>query len=372
MILEPEIAPSAAVQPVADPQLRIVYRTSAGELHLDFSSARLAEAIADRKGITWVDIEDLNGNSTAQAEVLLRDVFGFHPLAIEDALQERHIPKIDDWGEYVYLVFHGTSIDPQDDGLCLHELDVFLGLNYVVTYHTEPLTFLEQDRLSIEKDPRDRLQHGADHLLFRFLERAVDQSLTAIEYLDDRVDDIQNLVIQNPRSEELQTIFRLKRAAIRLNKIFGPQREVLNRLARDPYQPVQPRHRVYFRDVYDHVVRIHDISESLRDLIAGTLETYLSVMSNRTNDIMKTLTLVTVMFMPMSFLVGFFGMNFFGETLAFQTPMPKAWLFFGTLVDHVRLTALDVELRAAAEVVLRGLGRESAGPARATGTRVHS
>ncbi len=88
---------------------------------------------------------------------------------------------------------------------------------------------------------------------------------------------------------------------------------------------------MYFRDVYDHVVRIHDISESLRDLIAGTLETYLSVMSNRTNDIMKTLTLVTVMFMPMSFLVGFFGMNFFGETLAFQSPLPKQLFFFGSL-----------------------------------------
>ena len=153
-----------------------------------------------------------------------------------------------------------------------------------------------------------------------------------IEYLDDRVDSIQNQVIENPRSRTLQTIFRVKRAAIRLHKIFGPQREVLNRLARDPYQPIQAKHRVYFRDVYDHVTRIHDISESLRDLIAGTLETYLSVMSNRTNDIMKTLTLVTVMFMPMSFLVGFFGMNFFGETLAFQTPLPKAVLFVGSLL----------------------------------------
>jgi magnesium transporter len=176
------------------------------------------------------------------------------------------------------------------------------------------------------------MQHGPDHLLFRFLERAVDQSLEVIEELDDRVDAIQNQVIENPRPETLQSIFRIKRAAIRLHKIFGPQREVLNRLARDPYKPVRPDHRVYFRDVYDHVVRIHDISESLRDLIAGTLETYLSVMSNRTNDIMKTLTLVTVMFMPMSFLVGFFGMNFFGETLAFQTPLPKRFLFVASLL----------------------------------------
>jgi magnesium transporter len=247
---------------------------------------------------------------------------------------------VDDWGDYLYMVFHGSSIDPQDDSLCLHELDVFLGPNYLVTYHTEPLSFLDQDRQAIEKDPRDRMRQGPDHLLFRILERAVDQALLAIEFLDDRVDEIQNQVIENPRPQELQAIFRIKRAAIRLHKIFGPQREVLNRLARDPYRPIQEKHRVYFRDLYDHIVRIHDISESLRDLIAGTLETYLSVMSNRTNDIMKTLTMVTVMFMPMSFLVGFFGMNFFGETLAFTTPLPKGLLFVSSLLAMCVLQAL--------------------------------
>jgi magnesium transporter len=314
--------------PAIKPDLRILYRDGSGAMHLDWPSAELEQAVRDPKGTLWLDMEKPEGCPIEQAEGLLRTVFGFHPLAVEDALQESHIPKVDDWGDYLYLVFHGTSVDPLTDALRLHELDVFLGQNYLVTYHTEPLSFLDQDRQAIERDPRDRMQHGPDHLLYRLLERAVDQSLEAIELLDDRVDTIQNQVIQNPRPETLQAIFRIKRAAIRLHKVFGPQREVLNRLARDPYQAIQPKHRVYFRDVYDHVVRIHDISESLRDLIAGTLETYLSVMSNRTNDIMKTLTLVTVMFMPMSFLVGFFGMNFFGESLTFQTPLPKAFMFF--------------------------------------------
>ena len=330
-ISEPDASASAAAAS-AGMKLRVVYRDGAGEIHLDWPRERIAQAIADRQGTLWVDIENAESASTREAETLLREDFGFHALAVEDAIDESHIPKIDDWGEYIYLVFHGTSIDPRTDVLRLHELDIFLGLNYVVTYHTEPLSFLDQDRKSIERDPRDRLQHGADHLLVRFLERAVDQSLETIEHLDDRVDTVQNQVIADPRPKTLETIFRLKRSAVRLQKIFSPQREVLNRLARDPYKPIQAEHRVYFRDVYDHVVRIHDISESLRDLIAGTLETYLSVMSNRTNDIMKTLTMVTVMFMPMSFLVGFFGMNFFGETLAFQSPLPKRLLFFGSLL----------------------------------------
>jgi magnesium transporter len=313
-------------------RLRIIFRDGSGAIHLDWPGIRLREAIDDHKGTLWVDLENPDESSVEQAEAVLRTTFGFHPLAVEDALQESHIPKIDDWGEYIYLVFHGTSLDSADDELKLHELDIFLGPNFLVTYHAGPLSFLDQDRRAIERDPRDRMQQGPDHLLFRFLERAVDQSLEVIEELDDRVDAIQNQVIENPRSETLQSIFRIKRAAIRLHKIFGPQREVLNRLARDPYRPVRPEHQVYFRDVYDHVVRIHDISESLRDLIAGTLETYLSVMSNRTNDIMKTLTLVTVMFMPMSFVVGFFGTNFFGETLAFQTPLPKTFLFVASLL----------------------------------------
>ncbi len=315
--------------------IRAVYRDGTGAIQLDWPVDRIAEAVADGQGTLWVDILNPDSASSTAAADLLRDVFAFHPLAVEDAIEESNIPKIDDWGDYVYIVFHGTAIDPGSDELLLQELDIFLGANYVVTYHTEPLEFLEQDRASIDRDPRDRLQHGADHLLVRFLERAVDQALVTIEHLDDRLDTIQNEVIADPRPRSLETIFRLKRCAIRLQKIFNPQREVLNRLARDPYKPVQPAHRVYFRDVYDHVVRMHDICESLRDLIAGTLETYLSVMSNRTNDIMKTLTMVTVMFMPMSFLVGFFGMNFFGETLAFQSPLPKQWLFFGSLLIMV-------------------------------------
>jgi magnesium transporter len=222
-------------------------------------------------------------------------------------------------------------MERRGEGLRLHELDVFLGPNFLLTYHIEPLEFLGRERASILRDPRDRLRHGADHLLARFLECAVDESLRTIEQLDDRLDLIQNRVLDNPSPAALRTIFRVKRTAIRLHKIFGPQREVLNKLARDPFESVRAENRIYFRDVYDHVVRVHDISESLRDLIAGTLETYLSVMSNRTNDIMKTLTMVTVMFMPMTFLTGFFGMNFFGETLAFDSPIPRRALFFASV-----------------------------------------
>jgi len=328
---EPGLSSSRPIEPpTGEAVIHLSYRDGHGTFHADFPIARASEAIGDKAGLLWVDILGSDKDENRELADWLGGLFHFHPLAVEDALQESHVAKVDDWGDYLYIVFHVVSIKPEANSVELDELDIFLGPNYVITYHTEVMPILDRDRASIAREPRDRLRHGSDHLLYRFLELAIDQSLEAIQFLDDQVDEIQNAVIANPTPKSLQTIFRLKRAAIRLHKTLSPQREVLNRLARDPYQPIQTKHRVYFRDLYDHVVRIHDISESLRDLISGAIETYLSVVSNRTNDIMKTLTIVTVMFMPMSFLVGFFGMNFFGEALAFNQPMPKGLLFWGT------------------------------------------
>jgi magnesium transporter len=305
------------------------YRDGAGAFHAEWPLGQIDEAINDEKGLLWIDIQGPDEHVGKHLENWLCTQFHFHHLAVEDALRESHIPKVDDWGDYLYIVFHVARIVPETEALELQELDVFLGKNYLITYHTAALPILDRDRESILRDPRDRMRSGPDHLLVRFLELAIDQSLKAIEDLDEQVDEIQNAVIDNATPTNLKRIFRIKRSAIQLHKILSPQREVLNRLARDPFKPIQAKHRVYFRDLYDHVVRIHDISESLRDLISGTLETYLSVVSNRTNDIMKILTIVTVMFMPMSFLVGFFGMNFFGETLAFKSELPKGLLFWG-------------------------------------------
>jgi magnesium transporter len=309
---------------------RLLYRDGSGKIHLDWNEDRLREALADREGTLWVDFQSEKGASVKQVEGWLRDIFQFHPLAVEDALQETNVPKVDDWGSYLYIVFSMPRIAAGSGGLELYELDAFLGPNFLVTYHAGRMDLLDAELESITRDPRDRMRQGPDFLLYRILERAVDQSLRVIEQLDEQVDTIQNLVVEHPSSRLIHAIFRVKRSAIRLHKTLGPQRELLNRLARDPHEPIREEHRVYFRDLYDHLVRIHDISESLRDLITGTLETYLTVVSNRTNDIMKILTMVTVMFLPMSFLASFFGMNFFGEPLALQVAPPRGLLFVAT------------------------------------------
>jgi magnesium transporter len=228
------------------------------------------------------------------------------------------------------MVFHSIDYDPEVDGLRLHELDMFLGPNYLVSHHIQPLNFVDQTQRNIERDPAKRLCHGADHVLYHLLDLCVAEYFPVIEHLDAAIDAAQDEVFGRPTPRTLKAIFHVKRSALRLFRVLSPQREVLNRLARDEYEPIRPEHRVYFRDVYDEIVRIHDITETLRDLIAGALDTYLSALANRTNDIMKTLTLVSVMFLPMSFLVGFFGMNFFSDNLAIPFGMPKLSLFVGS------------------------------------------
>jgi len=326
----------APVPPRGEPLVRVVFRDSAGAIHLDWPAGQVDRAIADAGGIVWVDIEDLESANNSHVEAMLRDVFRFHPLAVEDALKDTHVPKVDDWGGYLYLVVDTLDFDPETDDLRLHELDLFLGPNYLVTYHNEPTPVLERHRRNLEREPEHRLQHGPSHLLYRLLDDVVAEFLPAIEHLDDAIDDAQDEVFRNATTRTLQKIFQVKRSALRLHRVVTPMREVLNRLARDPYPRVNVEHRVYFRDVYDHLVRIHDIVESLRDLISGALDTYLSVVSNRTNEIMKALTIVNVMFLPMSFIAGFFGMNFFGDTLMLQSPaLPKATIFWLTVTAMI-------------------------------------
>jgi len=319
---------SSEVNPNA--QIRAIFRDGSGRLHLDWPVDQLEEAKADQDGTLWVDIYNPSWNLSQELEELLCRVFQFHPLAIEDAVKDTHVARVDDWTDYLYVAFHSIDFDPDTDTVRLHEVDLFLGKNYLISYHNEHLPVLDQLLLNIQRDPDNRLKHGAGHLLYHVLDMCVADYFPAIEHLDDAIDAAQDEVFENPNPQTLQAIFQVKRSALRLYRVLAPERELLNRLARDEYPLINAEHRVYFRDVYDHLVRIHDITESLRDLISGALDTYLSAISNRTNEIMKALTLVTVMFLPLSFLTSFFSMNFFGATLEFQSWFPKYLLFGGS------------------------------------------
>ncbi len=288
--------------------IRSLYYKPGQPIRTNIPPAEFARLIRDRKGTLWVDFI---GEPEETAEPILRG-FGFHPLAIDDALQETHTPKVDDWGDYLYLVLSILNYK-QENGMFeaeIDELDVFLGMNYVITFHDQLLTAVEDTWIACQRDIR-HVQDGADHLLYRIVDSLVMSYMPLVEQIDAQVDEIEDRVFDRPNPEILEQIFALKRLLLTMRRILLPQREVLNKLARDDYRVIDPRDRIFFRDIYDHLVRLHDLNESLRDLVSGALDTYLSVTNNRMNEIMKVLTIITTFFMPITFITGFFGMNFF-------------------------------------------------------------
>ncbi|MEJ5310336.1 MAG: magnesium/cobalt transporter CorA [Anaerolineae bacterium] len=294
--------------------IRILYFTSSGEIRTDVAPETLPALLQDTTGLLWLDLRE---ESPETCTPIMRDVFGFHPLAIDDALDESHVPKVDDWGQYLYLVLHAVSYNAEENDIDTLELDVFVGANYIVTHQDTPLKAVERVWNLCQRDER-HLKRGPAHLLYKLADEIAADYMPVVEDIDITIDEIEDQVFDNPTPGVLEQIFGLKRALLTLRRIIGPQREVLNKLGRGDYAVIPTGYNVFFRDVYDHLVRLYDIGESLRDLVGGALDTYLSVVSNRMNEVMKTLTVITTMFMPISFLAGFFGMNFFQPTFPFD------------------------------------------------------
>lgn len=295
--------------------IRMIYRDTAGRVSTVPSLQALVKILAEPGTAVWIDLDTPR---TEEAGGVLREVFKLHPLLIEDMLHDAHIPKINDYGDYLQMVLHGINFKRDLGELDTDEVDLILGPNYLITHHIEPIPAIEQLWNACMRDGRP-LSGGADHVAYQFVDVLVAGFLPAMDEMDEAIDLIEDEVFEKPTPQTLSRIFSFKRAALHLRRIIAPQREVLNRLARDSYPMIDDHDRVYFRSTYDQLVRIYDLNESLRDLASGALDTYLSVTSFRVNEVMKILTVFTALFMPISFLAGFFGMNFL--SIPFDQPL---------------------------------------------------
>ncbi|HRQ32247.1 MAG TPA: magnesium/cobalt transporter CorA [Anaerolineales bacterium] len=288
--------------------IRTLYYTPGKPIRKDIPPSEFAKLIRNRRSLLWVDFV----NEPDENSLPILQNFGFHPLSIEDALQQTHSPKLDDWGSYLYIVMNYIDLQENDNTWesKIDELDIFLGSNYIVTHHEFSIPAIEATWASCERDIRN-VQDGADHLLYKIMDFLVAGYMPTVERVDSAIDELEDHIFDKPSPQTLARLFALKRILLSMRRILLPQREVLNKLARDDYRVIDPRDRIFFRDIYDHLVRLHDLNENLRDLVSGALDTYLSVVNNRMNEIMKTLTTITVLFMPLTVLTGYFGMNFF-------------------------------------------------------------
>jgi magnesium transporter len=310
--------------------IRSTQFTGAGKQKQSLGESEIMNAIKDAGGLLWVDIEQ---EDDEKCRKLLLETFGFHPLAVEDALEERHVPKVDAWEGYIYLVLHAIQFNgSNEDPVTTLELDLFVGPNYIVTYASKPIQAVERVWQFCQRDERG-LSRGVERLLYQVCDELVADTMPVIEEIDDTIDQIEDAIFDDPGPHLLSQIFTYKRALLDLRRILTPQREVINKLARGDFSVLSQDSRVYYRDVYDHLVRLYDITEGMRDLVGGALDTYLSVVSNRMNEVMKTLTVITTLFMPIAFLTGFFGTNFFQPV----TPLP---LWTGKAAFYLFLTAM--------------------------------
>jgi magnesium transporter len=252
----------------------------------------------------WLDLTSPSREQLAK----LHELFGFHPLALEDTDHFGQRPKLDNYGDYIFLVFYGAWQSSSDEAAQLHEVHMFISGQYLVTLHRDPLPVLDQQRHELE----GRTLHSEQFLLYRVLDSLTDSFFPVLTEMDDEIDDLEAAVLQNPTDEQLQRLFGLKRQLVAMRKVVTPQRDMfarsIDQLAELP--GLQLDEQDYFRDVYDHLIRISDLIDSYRDLLSGATDLYLSTVSNRQNDVMKQLTVIATIFLPLSFITGFFGQNF--------------------------------------------------------------
>jgi magnesium transporter len=284
-----------------------VYHPGTSKVEEGFTAAQLPELLKDEQAIIWVDMPE----PTKADEDVLLNVFKFHPLTVEDCRENRHYPKVEEFPSYLYLIVHGVRADTSPDHFNTIELDAFLGSNYVITYHHDEFRSIDNVRKLIHTSPIV-CQRGAAFLLHQILDQIVDYYSPVLDDFDERIDQLEADIfgLKRPNNTILSDIMDLKRGVLRLRRISAKQREVLLRMSRGEFPLIDPQILPFFRDVHDHIVRVTDLAESYRDLISGSLEAYLSVVSNRMNEIMKVLTIFSAIMLPLTFIAGVYGMNF--------------------------------------------------------------
>jgi magnesium transporter len=280
----------------------------------DISVETLHRALRDERATFWVDMNE----PTDEEYGLLDDVFGFHPLAIEDVIAHVQRPKIESYHHtgdtckqgYFYMVIHGPDLATFKENLRTKELDMFVSQRYLVTIHEEPMKSLTEVMQRAKSDPRLVLDPGIDLLLHNILDHLVDHYEPILEYLGDELDKLEDDAADRPTRDLLTRISARKRELLTLRRVIGPQREVLSQLTRGEVPFIRESTRVYLRDVLDHLNRAVESLELYRDLVQGARDIYMSSISNNLNQIMKTLTIFSVIALPMTVITGFFGMNF--------------------------------------------------------------
>jgi magnesium transporter len=264
-------------------------------------------ALANTPGVTWLDIDGVHQNEVLES---VGAQINLHPLVVEDIHNTYQRPKVEDYEDYLYIVLKMISWGEDSKEIQAEQVSLILGPSYVLSFKEDPGDIFDPVRLRLREGKGRIRKLGADYLAYSLLDQVVDNYFLVLENLGEQIEDLEEELVTNPDASTLQTIHHLKRELIFLRKSVWPLREAISSLERGESPLFHPETLVYLRDVYDHTIQVIDTIETFRDMVSGMLDIYLSSISNRMNEVMKVLTIIATIFIPLTFIAGIYGMNF--------------------------------------------------------------
>jgi magnesium transporter len=295
--------------------IRSLVFTTQGKLHSkDIEMFLMPTLLSDTNLFLWVDLENPTPEET---KYVLEDVFHFHPLSIEDAVMVSTAPKVEEYQPkeedkfppYLFMVIHAVDYSRKDGAFATSELNFFLGKNFLVTYHEVPLRSVTSTEEQALKSTV-HIARAPDRVAYTLLDSIVDNYKPALDALSLEIAELEQEALQSPGKSTLNKILQVKKEVLHLRQIIGPQREVLARFARGEFKLIRPHMVPYYRDVYDALFQISELAQSYTDSLTGILQVYLNMSSNQTGEVVKLLTLITVITTPLMMVGTWYGMNF--------------------------------------------------------------
>jgi magnesium transporter len=277
-----------------------------------------------RPSVTWINVDGLHD---VEAITKLGECFEIHPLVLEDIVNTDQRPKMEDFEKYIFFVMKMLYIDDKTHEIQSEQISLILGQNYVISFQEKVGDVFNAVRERIRKGKGRIRKMGRDYLAYSLIDAIIDNYFIILERIGEKVENIEQDVVSNPKPDILQLIYNLKREMIYLRKSVWPLREVINGLLREESKLIKKGTHVYLRDLYDHTIQVIDTIETFRDMISGMLDIYMSSVSNKMNEVMKVLTIFAAIFIPLTFIAGIYGMNFQNmPELSIPWAYPAVWL----------------------------------------------
>jgi magnesium transporter len=274
--------------------------------------------------VTWIHVDGIQGTSTIEA---IGKHFNLHPLVLEDVVTSGQRPKLEDYGDYLFITINMLSMDEQSREVRSDELSLLFGSNFVLTLHDTAKDIFEPVRERLRKAGGRLRTYGADYLAYALLDTVVDNYFVVFERLGEHFEELQDNVVIDPSPETLSAIQHFKNELLILRKSVWPVRDIMSGMQRNESKLVTRTTELYLRDVHDHAMQMMDTIETFRDMLSGMLDIYLSSTSNRLNAVMKVLTIIATIFIPLTFLAGVYGMNFkYMPELEWRWGYPLLWV----------------------------------------------